>query len=292
MVIECARMYRSLLIRYADKPYYEIHDVVGPDEYHERVNNNTYTNRMAAYVFESTLMLLDIFTERYPDSVSKIDETYDLEQTIAMLSDSAENIFIREPDEKGIIEQFDGYNALEDVSVDTVRSRLLNTREYWGGAYGVATGTKIIKQADVVAMLSIFKDDYSSDILRKNFEYYEPRTEHGSSLSACMYALLACYIGDSDLAYPFFMKSAKADLKKGGKEWAGLIYIGGTHPAAQGGSWIAAVKGFAGISERNGELVCHPSLPNAWKGMSFKLQYRNKIYMINIAGENGIIKVL
>ena len=57
------------------------------------------------------------------------------------------------------------------------------------------------------------------------------------------------------------MKSAKTDLTKGGKEWLGLIYIGGTHPASAGGAWIAAVKGFAGINEEHGQLVCRPNLP-------------------------------
>lgn len=77
---------------------------------------------------------------------------------------------------------------------------------------------QVIKQADVAAMLSIFDDEYDIDTKIRNFEYYEPRTEHGSSLSACMYSLLACRIGRSDTAYELFMRSAKADLVKGGKE--------------------------------------------------------------------------
>mgnify|MGYP000361054992 FL=1 len=82
------------------------------------------------------------------------------------------------------------------------------------------------------------------------------------------------------------MKSAAEDLRPGGKQWLGLIYIGGTHPAAAGGAWIVAVKGFAGISEQNGRLVCRPCLPKKWKGMSFKLMYRNKIYDIAIQDNN------
>ena len=195
-----------------------------------------------------------------------------------MLKDSSENILIKEPNSNGIIEQFDGYFKLEDASRNPVRSRIINPKEYWGGPYGVAADTQVIKQADVVAMLSMFKDDYTKEIMEENLKYYEPRTEHGSSLSACMYSLLACYTDNPEIAYPMFMKSAKADLVKGGKEWAGSIYIGGTHPAAAGGAWIVAVKGFAGISEQNGRLICTPRLPKKWKGMSFKFMYRNKIY--------------
>ena len=82
-----------------------------------------------------------------------------------------------------------------------------------------------------------------------------------------------------------FMKSAKADLTKGGKEWAGLVYIGGTHPASAGGAWIAAVKGFAGIREENGELICKPNLPKKWNGMRFKLIYKNKLYVIEVQND-------
>lgn len=135
----------------------------------------------------------------------------------------------------------------------------------------------------------MFKDDYTSEIMEKNLKYYEPRTEHGSSLSACMYSLLSCYTNNPEVAYPMFMKSAKADLVKGGKEWAGLVYIGGTHPAAAGGAWIVAVKGFAGITEEDGKLICKPNIPEKWHGMRFKLMYQNKLYEVNITGENVTI---
>ena len=278
MVIECAKFYRSLLIRKADSSLYEIHDVVGPDEYHERVNNNAYTNRMAKFVFDTVLELSD----KYPLD-NKLKE---------MLQDSSKNILIKKPNENGVIEQFDRYFKLEDVSVETVRSRLINPKEYWGGAYGVASNTQVIKQADIVAMLSMFKNDYTKDIMETNLKYYEPRTEHGSSLSACMYSLLACYTNNPEIAYPMFMKSAKTDLTKGGKEWLGLIYIGGTHPASAGGAWIAAVKGFAGINEEHGQLVCRPNLPEKWNGMNFKLIYKGKWYSVEIKDDKGTISMI
>lgn len=224
MVIECAEFYRSLLVKKADEPYYEIRDVVGPDEYHERVNNNSYTNRMAKFMFDTALELI----EKYPS-----DEYDSLK---SMFKDSSENIFIRKPNDRGIIEQFDGYFKLEDASVDEVRSRLIDPKEYWGGAYGVAADTQVIKQADIAAMLSMFSNDYTQDIMKKNFDYYEPRTEHGSSLSACMYSLLACMTGNPDAAYPLFMKSAAEDLRPGGKQWLGLIYR--RHTSGCGGGCV------------------------------------------------------
>ncbi len=288
VAVECARMYRCLLLKYADKDKYEIHDVVGPDEYHERVNNNAYTNRMAKFVFEKTVEFISEIKNEYKDCYDELDKKYDLKSLESIFDDSAKNLYIPQPDSKsGVIEQFDGYFSLEDTSVDEVRSRLLDPTEYWGGAYGVATDTQVLKQADVVAMLSMFKDDYSEDIMKANWSYYEPRTEHGSSLSACMYSLLSCYIENPDAAYPLFIKSASADLVPGSKEWIGPQYIGGTHPASEGGAWIVAIKGFAGMTVKDGKPSFKPALPTGWTGMHFKVLVCGKLYDVKISGKNA-----
>lgn len=286
VIIECARMYRSMLLKKADGDKYEIYDVVGPDEYHERVNNNAYTNKMAKLVFKTAA---DMIKQLDENTYNELNKKYDLEKLSVIFEDSYKNIKIQEPNAAGIIEQFDGYFKLEDCSIDSVRSRLLDDKEYWGGAYGVASQTQIIKQADVIAMMSIFSNEYSREQLRKNWEYYEPRTEHGSSLSACMYSLVACQIGNPEVAYPFFMKSAGVDLKPSDKEWAGLVYIGGTHPASEGGAWIVAVNGFAGISIADGKLMCEPNLPKKWNGMHFKLMYKDELYQIDIENNKGTV---
>lgn len=286
VIIECARMYRSMLLKKVDGSKYEIYDVVGPDEYHERVNNNTYTNKMAQLVFKTAVDMIPLLGG---ETYAELDKKYNLKKLLSDFEDSYKNIKVQEPNADDIIEQFDGYFKLEDCSIDAVRSRLLDDKEYWGGAYGVASQTQIIKQADVIAMMSIFSSEYSKVQMRKNWEYYEPRTEHGSSLSACMYSLVACQIGNPDAAYPFFIKSAGVDLNPGGKEWLGLIYIGGTHPASEGGAWMVAVNGFAGISIDGGELVCNPNLPKKWKGMHFKLKFKGKLYQIDIENNKGRI---
>ena len=261
---ECAAFYRSILLKKIDSDSYEIYDVVGPDEYHERVNNNAYTNAMARFVFRTAAKYLN-------------------EPEYAKL---AEKVYLPPVNPDGVIEQFDGYFALEDCSIDDVRGRLLDPKEYWGGAYGVASHTQVIKQADVVAMLAMLPDEFSDETKRANLKFYEPRTEHGSSLSACMYSLLSCKTGDADFAYPFFMKSAEADLHSGGKEWAGLIYIGGTHPASEGGAWMVAVFGFAGLKIKDDKITCNPHLPKAWKAMKFKINYRGDTYKIAVNGSD------
>lgn len=286
-IIECARFYYSLLLKPLGVDRYEIRDVIGPDEYHERVNNNGYTNRMAKYTFEKAIEII-----AYAKNQGICTNKYDLKELKAKFADAAEKLYIPQPNEEKIIEQFDGYFELEDASLSDVKSRLLDEREYWGGAYGVASHTKIIKQADVVTWLNLFSDDFNTDVMRSNWNYYEPRTEHGSSLSAGMYSILACKLGEPEKAYPFFMKSALADLKGGGKEWAGLLYIGGTHPAAAGAAYMTAIEGFAGIQVKNGKLICEPNLPPQFSEMHFKLRVKGTLYQIDIVGKEHSIKEL
>lgn len=290
-VVECARFYYSLLLHRLTRDYYEIRDVIGPDEYHERVDNNGYTNRMAKFTLEKAARVVRQAMER-----GTLPEEYDGEELIERFTDGAAKLYLPKPQEEGprrdVIEQFDGYFELEDASLEEVRGRLLHEKEYWGGAYGVASHTQIIKQADVVTWLNLFSEEYDESVLRANWDYYEPRTEHGSSLSAGMYAMLACKIGEPDRAYPFFLKSATADLKGGGKEWAGLVYIGGTHPAAAGAAYMTAVEGFGGVRLEDGKLVCRPSLPSGIRGMQFHIFYLGQEYEVKIEGDEGTVTAL
>lgn len=290
-IVECAKFYYSLLLHRLTRKDYEIHDVIGPDEYHERVNNNSYTNRMAKYVFDKAVEVVARAMEK-----GTLASEYDGCKLMAQFTDAAAKLYIPKPHTEGkykdIVEQFDGYFQLEDASLEQVRSRILHEKEYWGGANGIASGTQIIKQADVVTTLNLFSQEYDTDVLRANWEYYEPRTEHGSSLSAGMYAMLGCKIGEPDRAYPFFMKSAMADLSGGGKEWAGLVYIGGTHPAAAGAAYMTAVEGFAGVCVENGKLICHPHLPQSFKGMVFHVFYQGQEYEVRVKGDMGTVTAL
>jgi kojibiose phosphorylase/nigerose phosphorylase len=104
-----------------------------------------------------------------------------------------------------------------------------------------------------------------------------------------MYAILACKCNMPDQAYPFFMKSALSDLQGKGKEWAGLIYIGGTHPASSGGAYMTAIEGFAGLHQANGVLRAKACLPTGWRSLSFHVIFRGELYRIEITGEQSKI---
>ncbi|MDR2938861.1 MAG: glycoside hydrolase family 65 protein, partial [Clostridiales bacterium] len=281
VVFECARFYLSRAYQNIDTGAAEFLDVVGPDEYHERVNNNAFTNRLAKYCFDKAIEYSNYLSGKYPTEYSglfhRLSYGADLEKIKSIAGLVYKPNIVNE-----VIEQFDGYFKLEACSLQTVRSRLLDPREYWGSSNGVAAHTQIIKQADVISMMHLFSGDFSEAEVRANWEYYEPRTEHGSSLSACMYALTACRVGRPDLAYEFFMKSATIDLTGEGKDWAGEVYIGGTHPAANGGAWLIAALGFAGLKVKNGVISLNPCLPKELAYLRFPVNIAGKKYIINI----------
>ncbi|MDF2698996.1 MAG: kojibiose phosphorylase [Haloplasmataceae bacterium] len=286
VIFECARFYYSYGYLKHDKNRFEILDVTGPDEYHERVNNNAFTNRMALETFNIAIKVSKLLKaenkESFDNLIKKLNYTEDLKR----IEEVVKILYVPQPNNSGIIEQFDGYFKLEEVTVDEVKSRLIHPNEYWGGANGIAANTQIIKQADVVTLLYFFNDEYSSEIKKTNWDYYLKRTEHGSSLSASMYALVACENGNPEWAYPYFMKSATVDLTGKSKQYAGGIYIGGTHPAASGGAYMTAIYGFAGLKIIENQIKCFPHLPKNWESMSFKVILNNDLYKLDITKNN------
>ncbi len=247
-LIQCALFYYYRAYYNHVKDRFELLDVMGPDEYHDSVNNNAYTNYMAHETACVTLKALEILKKRSPEYYNDLTRTH--KKDIESIKRFKRKIYLPLPDENGIIEQFDGYFKLEDVSPGDVRARLVHPSEYWGGSNGVATATRVIKQADVVALLCVLPHRFSTEVKRANYTFYLPYTEHGSSLSASMYARCGCMVGLQDEAYEWFTQTATCDLSGNSKQFAGKLYIGGTHPASCGGTWLTLYEGFAKNSHK------------------------------------------
>ncbi len=291
VILECARFFYSYAYYKTDKRRFEILDVTGPDEYHERVNNNAFTNALVRETLDVAIRTLEALAERHPAFSARLIEKLDYRDDALMLKRMLDELYVPEPDPNtSVIEQFDGYNRLEDVDLKTLKSRVLNNNEYLGGGSGIATTTRILKQADVVLMLHLFKHRYAKEVKRANWEYYEPRTEHGSSLSACIYALVAADIGNPDWAYRYFLKTATIDLTGESKQYVGTLYIGGTHPAANGGAWMAAVLGFAGVDASDGIVRLKPALPQACTSIRFRIAHQGRVYRISVTRNEIVVR--
>jgi nigerose phosphorylase len=277
VIYECCRFLLTYLYYSRERDRYEILDVTGPDEYHERVHNNAYTNRIAAHAFEVCRRVSAYLEDHYPDTARALLEKLSFRRDLEAIREVNGRIYLPQPEPcSSIIPQFDGYFALEDASVEELLLRKLHPHEYLGGGNGLASSTQVIKQADVILALSLFSGDYSREIRAANWQYYEPRTEHGSSLSACAYALVAADIGKIEEAYRYFMKAATADLAGEPKSHVGTLYIGGTHPAASGGAWMAVVLGLCGIGFSQNAVTIEPRLPDHWAQVSVPLVVRGR----------------
>ncbi|MFZ0827003.1 MAG: glycosyl hydrolase family 65 protein [Verrucomicrobiia bacterium] len=283
VILECARFYYSYAYFKKDKNRYEILDVIGPDEYHERVNNNAFTSMVAKATFEIANATVEYLKQKHPEAADALVKKINIGGELPWFVEAADLLYVPQPDEKtGVIEQFDAYYKLKDATVEELKARMLHPNEYLGASQGLAVPTKVIKQADVVMMLNLFKDRYSTEIKQANWEYYEPRTEHGSSLSACAYAMVAADIGNLDWAYTYFLKTAKIDIEARYKVYVGTIFMGGSHPAANGGAWMTAVFGFGGVQAGEEHVVINPRLYKKWKKLQFNLVYKGDRFNISI----------
>jgi nigerose phosphorylase len=293
VVFECARFFLSALYCSPERGRYELLDVTGPDEYHERVHNNAYTNWMAAGTFDLCLRIAARLRKRHLAAFRALVKKTGFENDLGSIRRVRRKLYQPAPDPRtSRIPQFDGYFQLDDVPLAELLKRRQDPREYLGGGNGLAVHTQIIKQADVVLALCLFPERYSPEILAANWEHYEPRTEHGSSLSACSYAIAAAAIGKVEQAYRFFMTAASLDLDGEPKQYVGPLYIGGTHPAASGGAWMAAVFGLCGIRWTGDVLTIEPRLPAHWDEVRVPLKIRGNSLKIVLTRNEITLHVL
>lgn len=283
VILECARFYYSYAYFKKDRRRYEILDVVGPDEYHERVNNNAFTNAVVRETFAIAGATVAHLENHHPEILRALVAKLDIAAELPGFADAATRLYVPRPDPAtGVIEQFEGYFALRDASLDELKAKMVHPHEYLGAGQGLAVPTKLIKQADVVMMLNLFRARHPAEVLRANWAYYEPRTEHGSSLSASAYAMVAAELGELDSAYRYFLKTAEIDLKARYKLYVGTIFIGGSHPAANGGAWMVAVLGFGGLRVERETVMLNPRLPAKWRTMEFALEHRGDRFRVRI----------
>ncbi len=257
-----------------DKGQYEFIRLLGPDEYHENVDNNAYTNYMAQFALEKAIYLYARMTVEAPARLDGVLEKIAADRTaINDWMDIATHVYLPQPDpDTHLMEQFDGFFNLESITPDELRTRLINLEEYWGWPNGIAVETQVLKQADLLQLFVLLDDALSKDVMRANYDYYEPLTEHGSSLSPSVHAIVAAWAGYADKAYDYFLEGATIDLYNASKKvMSGGSFLGGIHTAAAGGVWLMIVKGFAGFKIVKGMLHFHPMLPETWNALTFNL---------------------
>ena len=284
MIFETARFWASRATYKSEKKCYGVKEVIGPNEFQESIDNNSYTNYLAKWVLASGSELYYRLCNKHPRSLRTIAERIKLQkQEVDNWKELAEKIVFL-IDSNGLIEEFEGYFGRKNVTISEWDE---NGMPVWPSIVRLAEakGTQVVKQADVILLLHLFLNDFSLDEKRINLEYYEKRTVHKSSLSIPSYAIIALETGDIEKAFKYFTLAANSDLHN--------IYRKterGVHAAALGGAWQIAICGFGGIRLRKGELVANPTLPNHWHKMRFRLWFRDSL--IEFAVSNNETEVI
>lgn len=276
IVFEVARFLTSFVHWLPTDERFHFVRLLGPDEYHENVDDDVFTVEQSRVALSLACRLWDemgesdaaLRTELADRLGIDVDEHRRWEEVLARLVEV-------EPDPaSGLIEQFRGYFALEDVDPDLLRERLQHPDEYWGWPNGVAVHTQVLKQPDVVQLFVCQPERYPREVVEANFDYYLPRTQHGSSLSRPMHALVAARLGRLDEAYALFVAGASVDLLADHHPSPGGTFIGGIHIAAAGAAWQVAVLGFGGVHIRDTHVEVSPRLPGGWEALRFGLHVR------------------
>lgn len=284
IAFEIARFIGSRVHLRVDLDRYELIRLLGPDEYHENVDNNAYTLYLSHFAVDRALVLYEQMQQRAPEQLRALCARIGLtDEELSYWRDILHRLYLPQPDaDTGLVEQFDGFFGLEDTTPAELRQRLIDPGEYWGWPNGVAVHAQVLKQADLLQLFALL-DDFSPEVMRANYEYYEPRTEHGSSLSPSVHALIATKAGLQDEAWRYFMEAATIDLySRSKKVMSGGSFLGGIHTAACGGIWQVIVRGFAGFEIHDGALHFEPHLPARWQQFSFPLAFRDNHLEVTI----------
>jgi maltose phosphorylase len=261
----------------SDKNKYVMLGVTGPNEYENNVNNNWYTNTFAAWTLDYTLKALAFVKKddsaRYAEIVKKISFN-DGEAT--KWNEIIEKMYYPADSKRGIFLQQDGFLDKELMTVKDLRKedRPLNQKWSWDRILRSC----FIKQADVLQGLYFFEEKFDIEILRKNFDFYEPMTVHESSLSPCVHVILASKLGYKKKAYELYLRTARLDLDDYNNDTED-----GCHITSMAGTWMSLVKGFGGMRVNDGKLCFNPFIPDEWKSYSFRLEFRGRVIKVKVS---------
>lgn len=255
--------------------------VIGPDEYHESVDNNAFTNRMVQWHLETALRVREWLYEVAPEEAQHLDAQLEItEERLDHWQDIIDNMIFLYDEESGLIEQFEGFFDLQDIDWSEYEGRTASMQALLG-MHGIQK-YQVIKQPDVILLLCLLRNEFGPEVWRANWDYYVPRTDHeyGSSLGPSIHAWAACEVGKPDEGYEHFMRAARADLRDIRRN-----VEDGIHAASAGGLWQAIAFGFAGLRFENGSYTLSPRLPSHWKRLAFSFYLNGERHQVDLRAE-------
>jgi alpha,alpha-trehalose phosphorylase len=256
---------------------YCICSVTGPDEYNVLVDNNFYTNLMARENIRDAANAVRYLAENAPECLAGLEKKLDFSMDELVLWDKiVENMYFPYDETRQIYPMDDGFLMRKpwDESKIPPEKRAWLYENYHPL---FIMRQRMSKQADAILGMYLHNDLFTEEEIRRNYDFYQEVTLHHSSLSTCIFGIVASDIGYHDEAYRYFSQSARMDLD----DYHNNFYAG-IHAANMAGTWQAIVNGFAGVRCQNAQLKFKPSLPKAWNSYTFKLRYKGSVIRVHV----------
>lgn len=286
LIMDTAIFWASRLEKGGDGKYH-INDVVGPDEFREHVNDNAFTNYMAHWNMAKAMEYYRLLKEKKPEIFAALNEKLNLDGAYKKWEDGCANLYLPQPTAENVLPQDDRYLSCRDIDLTKYKEQ-----EHVGGItrdYNMEqiNEIQVSKQADALVLFFLLENEFSSDVKKATWEYYEKRTIHDSSLSLSTHSVLASDMGEKALAYDLFQKASMIDLGP---------FMGssnaGVHAASFGGVWQCVVYGFGGVRMLDGNLRINPALPDNWEKLSYTLMWKGEKLAVEITKDTIQIKNL
>ena len=274
VLIGIARFWAQRVSFSAEKEKYVVLGVTGPNEYENNVNNNFYTNYIAAWC-------LRYAAEQVNNTHTAHTSADECKQWLHI----ADNIYLPYSEKYGIYLQQDGFldKELKPTTALSPQERPIN--QHW--SWDRILRSPYIKQADTLQGFYFFQNHFSKEALQKHYDFYSQLTVHESSLSPCVHSILAAKLGMIHEAYQLYLRTARLDLDDYNKE-----VHEGLHITSMAGTWLSIVEGFGGLQVEADKLTFAPQIPPTWQRYSFKVFFRGKVYKVEVLPTHHTVTIL
>ena len=260
--------------------------VTGPNEYENNVNNNWYTNHLAAWCLKRACAALDWLKEHAPDHLNSTSAQWSFEEAKERPHWESVAAGMYHPKLEGtrVFLQQDGFMDKDQQMAADLPDSDRPINQHW--SWDRILRSVFIKQADTLQGLYFFEGEFDVETHRENFEFYEPRTVHESSLSPCVHVVLAAKLGMEDKAVEMYLRTARLDLDDYNNE-----AYQGLHITSMAGTWMSVIEGFGGFRVLDGVPHFNAMLPQAWDDYAFQLHFRGRQLQIQVNTEGTQVRL-
>ncbi|WP_059042646.1 glycoside hydrolase family 65 protein [Paenibacillus rubinfantis] len=286
MLIQISRFYATRGQWGQQSGKYGYFGVMGPDEFQLMVNNNCYINLMAKKLFEYTLEVLEAMQSEASAAYGELATRLGLtEEEQEDWRNKAQHMKIPRDERTGIFEEHDGFFDLPHLDIHSIPVTEFPLYSHW--SYDRLYRYDMIKQPDVLMFMFLYNSEFSPEEKRANYDYYEPRCIHESSLSPSIHSILAAEIGRSEEAYKFFEFATRLDLDNYNRNTRE-----GLHTTSIAAAWMNIVYGFGGMRSDGEQLVLNPSIPERWQSYRFMVTYQGTKLLVEVDQDQVSIRAM